>query len=247
MRGGQVQYTVTDVGPGMATAVNAGGQVVGGNGYAFLYSNGTMTGLGAMGGTYSLACGINSSDQVVGVAQFSDGLDQAFLYSDGTMTDLSTPAGCSGSYALGVNTSGQVVGYAFAGTDGYPERAFLYSNGAMTDLGTLGGASNGAEGINDMGQVAGWTTTSSGSSSVAFLYSNGAMFDLNSLVPSAWTLTEATAINDSGQIVGQGINAAGQTDAFLLTPTPEPSTIALLLASAACLLAFAWRRRQRNS
>ena len=30
---------------------------------------------------------------------------------------------------------------------------------------------------------------------------------------------------------------------FLLTPTPEPSTIALLVAGAACLLAFAWRRR----
>ena len=27
---------------------------------------------------------------------------------------------------------------------------------------------------------------------------------------------------------------------------PEPSTIALLLAGAACLLGYAWRRRKRN-
>ena len=52
------------------------------------------------------------------------------------------------------------------------------------------------------------------------------------------------AINDSGQIVGDGVAPSGDYDAFLLTPVPEPSTIALLLASAACLLGYAWRRRR---
>ena len=33
---------------------------------------------------------------------------------------------------------------------------------------------------------------------------------------SGWTLEYANAINDPGQIVGYGINASGNTDAFSL-------------------------------
>jgi len=40
-----------------------------------------------------------------------------------------------------------------------------------------------------------------------------------------WTLINAEGINNSGQIVGT--DPSGQTEAFLLTPTPEPSTVAL--------------------
>jgi probable HAF family extracellular repeat protein len=52
------------------------------------------------------------------------------------------------------------------------------------------------------------------------------MFDLNDLLlnASGWTLTEAAAINDNGQIVGLGRNGLGQTEAFLLTPVPLPGT-----------------------
>jgi len=51
---------------------------------------------------------------------------------------------------------------------------------------------------------------------------NGAMYDLNKLVltNSGWTLQVATAINDSGQIVGWGTNSSNQTHAFLLNPVP---------------------------
>ena len=79
----------------------------------------------------------------------------------------------------------------------------------------------------------------------AFLYNNGTMTDLNSLIPSGWILEVANAINDNGQIVGQGINSQGQSDAFLLTPVPEPGTLALLAIGAVSLLAYAWRRRRQ--
>jgi hypothetical protein len=44
------------------------------------------------------------------------------------------------------------------------------------------------------------------------------------LIPagSGWTLEEAHAINDSGQIAGFGL-FNGKTQAYLLTPTPEPA------------------------
>ena len=53
----------------------------------------------------------------------------------------------------------------------------------------------------------------------AFVYSGGKMQDLNRLIPrgSGWTLGDARAINDKGQIVGDGQHD-GKQRAFLLTP-----------------------------
>ena len=74
------------------------------------------------------------------------------------------------------------------------------------------------------------------------------MVDLNDLIDSAsgWTLASATAINDSGWIVGNGTNSLGQSHAFLLTPIPEPSTAALATSGLAAALLAVWRRRKRG-
>lgn len=125
----------------------------------------------------------------------------------------------------------------------------LYGDYAITDLGTFGGTYSYAYGINDSGQVVGYAYTSNNSAQPAFLYSNGRMTDLNSLLPagSGWTLTSARAINNAGDIVGYGVNPAGQTHAFLLTPdsptvTPEPSSI-IVFSTGLFGLALARRRR----
>lgn len=159
------------------------------------------------------------------------------------MTDLGMPAGYVSSYGYGINASDQVVGRAYTSNSNI-YHAFLYNSGTMTDLGTLGGNTSTAWDINASGQVVGGADSNSGEH--AFLYSSGAMADLNSLVDpaSGWTLEWATAVNDSGQIVGCGrINAIGYEHAFLLTPTPEPSTFDLLGIAAVGLLGWAWRRR----
>ena len=45
--------------------------------------------------------------------------------------------------------------------------------------------------------------------------------NLNNLIPpgSGFTLDDATAINDNGQIAANGYNAQGQEHAFLLSPS----------------------------
>jgi probable HAF family extracellular repeat protein len=122
----------------------------------------------------------------------------------------------------------------------------------MQDLGTLGGPyiNSGARGVNDSAQVVGDSVHDGYSIAHAFLYSDGTMSDLNSLLApaSGWTLESADGINNSGDIVGFGINPAGQTHAFLLTPitpTPEPSTFVLLAAAAVGLAGYERRRRRR--
>ena len=117
------------------------------------------------------------------------------------MHDLGTFGGPS-SYAYGINSSGQVVGWADGNGGiygGYPTYAFLYSGGMMQNLGTLGGADSYAYGINDSGQVVG-VAWNSNQYEHAFLYSGGTMYDVNSLIPttSGWTVDAADAINAEG-------------------------------------------------
>jgi probable HAF family extracellular repeat protein len=120
--------------------------------------------------------------------------------------------------ASDINASGQVVGYSVG-------HAFLYpdSNVQMQDLGTLGGSLSYAYGINDSRQVVGTSNTTDNGNGAphAFLYSDGQMQDLNDLIPadSGWHLREARAINNSGQIVGEGtINGSLQNRLFLASP-----------------------------
>jgi probable HAF family extracellular repeat protein len=145
------------------------------------------------------------------------------LYSGGVMTDLGTLGG-SWSVGSGINASGQVTGYAQNGSGN--SRAFLYSGGVMTDLGTLGGSWSLGSGINASGQVTGFSETPAGRFR-AFLYSGGVMWDLNDLVISGLDpnvmLEKAEAINDKGWIV-----ANGGRQSYLLVPTPEPASIAML-------------------
>ncbi len=99
----------------------------------------------------------------------------------------------------------------------------------MTDLDPLGAGSS-ASGINNKGQVVGYSTTPGGAQH-AFLYADARMLDLNTLIDtnSGWTLQLASAINDNGQIVGRGAMPSSSLRAFLLTPRPVLQNLRLPL------------------
>jgi probable HAF family extracellular repeat protein len=217
-----LEYTVTDLGPGTATGINAGGQVIGVSaqtGRSYLDAGAGMIDLGALPAPYaagSYPAGINSSGEVVGQAVDSDYIAQAplgtraYLYSNGSMSELGTLGG-STSAAYGINDSGDIVGLAtLTGDTAY--HAFFESNGIMTDLGTLGGQDSEAFAVNGNGQVVGSSSVSGSSSSHAFLFTGGVMTDLGTLGGGS---SSALGINSYGQVVGYSGTASGALHAFL--------------------------------
>jgi len=114
-----------------------------------------------------------------------------------------------GTYTLGINAAGDVVGASPSGAGNV--HAALFRSGRVSDLGTLGGLSSEASAINKAGLIVGNSQIASGSVH-AFLYSNNVMKDLGTL---GGANSFATAINDAGQIVGNSDLADGTTHAFL--------------------------------
>lgn len=234
-----------------ARGINDAGQVVGeaepsgASSHAFLWTNGHMADLGTpLVGESSSAYAINNRGQVVGNAAWN-----GFLWSNDQMTDFSALSGWRYTWPEAINDLGQVVGQGVPPhPPGYPPSydAFLWSDGQMTDLSTLGIGPSVAHAINNLGQVVGTLgqlADMPDQGGGGFLYSNGQMTNLDDLIDPAlgWRVAFASGINDSGQIVGWGTHNGREKRGFLMTPIPEPSTIALL-ASAAALLAYVWRR-----
>ena len=111
-----------------ATAINAGGEVVGASdGRAFVYRDGTLQDLGTPAGASSIAKGINDRGEIVGMASDGHGVPAAFLF-DGTLRPL---PGTSDSAAVDINNRAEIIGSA-EGSFGY-----VVVRDALTRLDTL--------------------------------------------------------------------------------------------------------------
>ncbi len=238
--GGTGEYPVTE-----PAAINANGQVTGFSytsttikepcpypsktqcsfqpQHAFLWSNGTMTDLGTLGGQDQGSSGnaINLSGEVVGLSQTKTaGVTHAALWTGKKTVDLGALAPLSSgswSSAFGINDSGQVVGswapsQSTSGTGAHP---WLYSNGTMTSLPEptdLTTPSCTPSAINNNGQIIGDCRDASGTEH-GVLWQNGTVTTLGTL--GGLQVTNLTAINNNGQIAGWGTTSTGATDGFL--------------------------------
>src|SRR5262249_6402908 len=89
------------------------------------------------------------------------GKAHGFLDTRGAFTTLDDPLGARGTFALGINEPGQVVGY-YLDANGV-QHGFLFSGGAYTTIDDPQGVRGTvAQGISDNGQIAGYYLDSSG-------------------------------------------------------------------------------------
>lgn len=187
-----------------------------------IYNLGTLDGM-----PNSIGMSVNNRGQVAGWSLIGDpftGTYRSFLYTgtpgiDGVMHDLGNLGGGS-SWAVAVNASGQVAGMSYGPASDGGQHAYRYTgtpgvDGAMADL---AGGNSGGFGINDSGQVVGYSFNGH-----AFLHTgtpgiNGVKHDLGTL---GGLTSEARAVNASGRIVGGSQMSNFSTwHAFLYTGTP---------------------------
>ena len=248
-----------------AMAVNASGTAVGSGvsltavdiednpiGHAQLFSSGTVIDLGTLGGSSSVANGINSSGQISGWSNTPSDTNpptHATLWTGNVATDLGTLGGVN-SFAFAINDAGIVVGQSeTAGLNNINQpvsHAAMWKDGVATDLGVLGtGVLSTASAINNSGDIVGASITSPDVTSLinpfhAVLWTHGQIIDLNSKLPAALQsqvlLELAQAIADDGSIIVVAENQAAISQGccsrtFVLTPV-APLTVSCPAASA---------------
>ena len=178
----------------LATSVNTRGEIVGNSEinavdpvfginevHGVMWKNGEISDLGTLGGTLSIAVGINPSGQVIGAAQnstldpysifyfqlagLSNGTQtRAFLSRNGVLEDLGTLGGPD-AIADWINEQGWIAGTSYINSvpnpsTGFPtEDPFLWKDGKMQDLGSLGGVDGFSQALNSQGQVIGGSST----------------------------------------------------------------------------------------
>ncbi len=198
----------------------------------FIWQNGTMSPLEALGGNNGQAAEVNQLGQVAGYAETNTPdpgcpAPQVLQYrpvvwTNGAAQTLplykSDPEGA----AFWINDRGDVVGATGScaaydpryGLPLAPQHAILWRGGNPTDLGTLGGlVNNSAFAINDVGQIIGASDLPGDTYQHAFFWQDGKMTDMGTLPGDV--VSAAIGINNRGQVTGVSIDANGNIRAFL--------------------------------
>ena len=207
------QYSVTvlsAVGSSSAypVSINASGLVAGpivhsisGQETATVWNGTTPTSLAPLNAGYSaIAYGINNSGQVVGNADNASGR-KAVVWNGTTPTIL---AGNGSAYAI--NASGKIAG--------------SYSHGLVWDaatptaipttLGSLGGSESRAYGINDAGQVTGWSKTPGDAITNAVRWNGTTPTALGGLGGYSYGYAINNPISGPGQVAGVAYTPSNQ-------------------------------------
>ena len=137
------------------------------------------------------------------------------LYENGVLTVLPSVPTAAETSADAVNDDGLIAGQTFD-----PLGIVLWDGSSWHPIPTPALVEPEIHDMNNCGQIVGAHHPVEFFKPHAFLISGGTAVDLNSQIPagSGWRLGVATAINDTGEIVGVGRHN-GLQHAFLLEPT----------------------------
>jgi hypothetical protein len=203
------------------------------------------------------ALAINNTGAAVGYATLFSGSGQslgkrpAIWDPSGSIVQLGDWGSTSGfstvnAYALAINDSGVIAGNdtTFFG------HALRWNPGSTTPV-VLAGLVSGltpdttAFGLNSQGVIVGSARASGNQHDAVYWNPDGSVVDLNSLIDpsSGWTLKIASAISDTGWILGVGSfdpdGSAGPQSAYdrlFILQAPEPSSLELAVESSVCVL-----------
>jgi probable HAF family extracellular repeat protein len=223
---------------GYATDINASGEVVGSatvspdpsgtNRRAFYYASGTTVELPTLSGA-SEANSIADNGTIVGYSRDASGTQTAVEWTRdayGTWT-IAALAGSANSTATAINTTGSIAGSGCPNLTIYGcspgSRAYFWSNATTlpTVLGTLGGNVSAAYGIDDSGNIAGWSTTKVGRQHAFYLASGSStLTDLGSLAGSSGSsggaAVEGKLVAGSSSLSGGGFYSVTHATLWIL-------------------------------
>jgi len=194
----------------------------------FVWLRGAMTALPTLGGNNSQVFGINNRGQIAGTAEVrrpdpSCVLPQVLDWKpvvwgpEGEIQQLRVFTGDSVGAVVAINDVGQAVGGSGMCGPLSPAASahpLLWQGHNVTYLGGFGGVMNNlAFGINNRGQVVGFSDLPGDTTTHAFLWQNGKMSDLGTLAGDFASF--AFGINDRGQVVGQSCDINFNCRAFI--------------------------------
>lgn len=193
--------------------------------HPFVWQNGKITRLPLLFGNNAAANGFNDEDQVTGKGQINTTdpscvapqvlATQAVVWKHGKL-EMALPnfPGFLQGAGHAINNFGEVVGWSgVCSGPPFTTRATLWVHGKPIDLGTLRQENSQAFGINNRGQIVGFSANLDGSEFRSFLWTAGKMRDLGTLPGDIAGL--AAAVNDFGEVVGGSFDPDFNERAYL--------------------------------
>jgi probable HAF family extracellular repeat protein len=210
------------------SAISSGGKIVGtsqvstGEWHTFLWDE--VDGMRDLGVINGSIIAINDNDEMAGEFRSTNYEMHSFFWNEiSGMIDIGTLGGSC--YAEDLNIHGQMTG----SSGGNLVRPYLWedlNNNGISDsgerisLGTLGNPGCYGQGINDNGQVVGYSDVMSGTTHGFIWDELNGMIDLNDCLvgEDGWEFHHAIEINNNGEIIGYATNPDNNYAFILLTP-----------------------------
>lgn len=171
--------------------------------------------------TFTQLLGINNTGTIAGY--FGDG---SVVPNNGftlTLPNTFTPEnypGAAQTQVIGINASGNTDGF-YIGANGVTN-GFTNISGMFATVDAPNTAFNQLLGLNNAGVLAGYSSTdpTGATLQMAFIDASGNFTYLNQFLPSGLGNTQATGVNNSGDISGFYMNPSGTTSSgFFLNPS----------------------------